>query len=409
MSVVEIVLVVLLDIIIIKGVKIVWPRYDRRHHRRIRFFIILQTVAAIFVIVFYSQLRNYSYDYRTVTLSFYLIGAVIAIYVPKAILALSLAADGIFKWRREKKYRFRKLHRKPSRHLSIWVGTLLAAGFFALSVWAVFVEQYEYRVYRTSFSFAMLPEKFDGFRIVQISDLHAGSMWGKAHKLQTVVDSINGLHPDMIVFTGDFVNNFADELLPVIPLFSRLTAPAGKIAILGNHDYGGYCKWTTQADSIANLRAIERNIACMGFKLLKNEAITIERDSVNSIALIGVENWGVKKRHPKRADLQKAIASVRHIPFKILLSHDPAFWPRFVTEKTDIRLTLSGHTHGTQMGIKTGEKRFSPVQIFYKYWVGSYRENDQYLYINPGLGVGGFPGRMGMPPEITVIELTKSR
>ncbi|MDR1667551.1 MAG: metallophosphoesterase [Bacteroidales bacterium] len=379
-----------------------------KRYRQIRFIITVQAAVAALMLLFYAIGKDYSYDYRVTTLSFYLLGVVVAVYVPKTMLALGLTLDIVLERRQEKRRYCGKPFRKSSRRLPVWMGMLLGAGFFALSIWAVLVERYEYRVCRVSFSFDTLPEKFDGFRIVQISDLHAGTMWGNVHRLQTMVDSVNHLHPDVIVFTGDFVNNFADELLPVIPLFSQLTAPSGKIAVMGNHDYGGYCKWQTSADSVANLRSIERNIARMGFELLANRAVAIEKDAAGSIALVGVENWGVKKRHPRRADLEKALDSVRHIPFKILLAHDPAFWPRFVVGKSDISLTLSGHTHGTQMGIKTDRKRFTPVQLFYRYWVGCYCENNQYMYINPGLGTGGFPGRFGMPPEITVIELKKS-
>ena len=216
---------------------------------------------------------------------------------------------------------------------------------------------------------------------------------------------INAQNPDLIVFTGDMVNNFAEEAYPLIPIFSQLEAKDGKYAVLGNHDYGGYYDWEEPADSVNNHIDLERCIATMGFVLLNNQAVVIGRDNLNRIALIGVENWGVEEYRPKQGAVESAMWPVSDAPFKILLSHDPSHWVEKIRQKTDITLTLSGHTHGMQMGVKVGKKRFSPARMRYRYWAGLYREGRQYLYVNRGLGVVGFPGRIGMPPEITVIRL----
>jgi predicted MPP superfamily phosphohydrolase len=277
--------------------------------------------------------------------------------------------------------------------------------YIVLMIWGVFYERYHYQVNRVEIACDALPAKFDGFKIVQISDLHAGSLFGSVHRMERLTDMVNRQQADIIVFTGDFVNNFAEEIVPVIPIFSRMEALTGKFAILGNHDYGIYYKWETPAGKAKNQQELEKNIALMGFDLLKNRATVIEKDSANRIAIAGVENWGIRKRHPKLGNIATATASVQDVPFKILLSHDPSFWQEHIKGKTDIPLTLSGHTHGMQMGVRLGEKRYSPAQMAHTYFAGLYRENDQYLYVNTGLGVIGFPGRIGMPPEITVITL----
>jgi predicted MPP superfamily phosphohydrolase len=277
-----------------------------------------------------------------------------------------------------------------------------------LIVWSILFGRYNYRVETAEIFFDNLPQTFDGYKIVQISDVHAGSYAGKPiRRFEKAVAMINAQHPDIVVFTGDMVNNFSEELTPLVPIFSQLQAKDGKYAVLGNHDYGGYYRWKSVADSTTNQTAIEHYISMMGFVLLKNRAVTLSRDSAEQIALIGVENWGVKKRFPKRADIETAMLPVIDIPFKLLLSHDPAYWEKRIALKADIALTLSGHSHGMQMGVKLGRQRFSPASVSQRYWAGLYRTDGRYLYVNRGLGVIVFPGRIGMSPEITVITLRK--
>jgi predicted MPP superfamily phosphohydrolase len=265
-------------------------------------------------------------------------------------------------------------------------------------------------------SFDNRPAAFDGYKIVQISDVHAGSFDGSVRYFQKAADLINSQQPDLIVFTGDMVNNFAEETVPLIPIFSQLYARDGKYAVLGNHDYGGYYDWDTPADSVNNHETLKSAIEKMGFALLNNQSAALGRDHsdsspdtlTNRIALIGTENWGKGERRPKYADLEKATETVRDIPFKLLLSHDPLFWHETVKDRTDISLTLSGHTHGMQFGVKLGKKRYSfGILRGYRYLAGLYQTNRKYLYVNRGLGVIGFPGRIGMSPEITVITLRK--
>jgi predicted MPP superfamily phosphohydrolase len=243
---------------------------------------------------------------------------------------------------------------------------------------------------------------------VQISDFHLGTFAGIENRFQKVVDMINEQNPDLIVFTGDAVNNFADEIIPCIPIFSQLKARDGILAVLGNHDYGGYYKWKNASDSIANHEKIKSNIKQMGFTLLNNQAVKISRCDSDVIAIVGTENWGKVKRFPKRADLDKALEQVQDIPFKILLTHNPEFWSQKVKDKTDIALTLAGHIHGTQIGIKLGKKRYGMANMLRSaYLVGLYRSDKQYLYVNRGLGSTNFLARIGMTPEITVITVKK--
>jgi len=306
------------------------------------------------------------------------------------------------------------------RHIVAKAGLFASFGLVCLVIWGILFGRFNFTVEQADVVIDDLPPAFNGYKIVQIADVHAGSFAGCTHRFQKAVDLINMQNPDFIVFTGDMVNNFAEELAPLIPIFSQLNARDGKYAVLGNHDYGGYCNWKTPADSIANHKAIKNGIEQMGFVLLNNQSVILPSPFSppsplsptfpDHIALIGIENWGVQKKRPKHGNLEKAIKQVRDIPVKILLSHDPSFWREHVKGKTDIALTLSGHSHGMQMGIKLGEKRFSPASLLrhrYHHGVGLYRSGSQHLYINRGLGVIGFSGRIGMPPEITVITLKK--
>ncbi|MDR1673317.1 MAG: metallophosphoesterase [Bacteroidales bacterium] len=394
-TLISLLLVVVADVFTVRGVRGVFPQFSGRHARGIRTAVVAQAVFALVVTVSGFLLQYRVHDYRWFTVYYYLFGLLLVLYGPKLLFVVSFFADMLF-------------FRRKQRHIFAKCGIAASIVLTAFMVWGVFCGRFDYRVERISLTCNALPDRFDGFRIVQLSDLHAGGMYGYAHRLVQMVDIVNEIQPDVIAFTGDFVNNFAEELPPVIPVLSRLRAEAGKFAILGNHDYGGYSGWASPADSVQNQRALEGNISLMGFRLLKNEAVVLEKDSANRIAIVGVENWGTRKRknYPRRGDIVAA-TSVSDVPFKILLSHDPTFWQQHINGKTTIQLTLSGHTHGTQMGIWLGKKRFSPLQIMFPYWAGLYSENGQYLYVNNGVGVIGFPGRIGMPPEITVIELKK--
>lgn len=268
--------------------------------------------------------------------------------------------------------------------------------------------KYNYRVFRKTLSFAGLPDAFDGLRIVHISDIHAGSFTDKQAVISGVM-KIADLQPDIVFFTGDLVNNRADEMQEYMDVFSTIKAPYGVYSVLGNHDYGDYVAWPHQGLSKeANLDRLKSIHAELGWDLLLNEHRILQKNDA-TIGILGVENWSSKGRFPKYGDLSKALKDMPEPPFTILLSHDPSHWDAEVLEnKVHIDLTLSGHTHGMQFGVEIPGFRWSPVQYMYPRWAGVYEVNNRYLYVNRGFGFLGYPGRVGILPEITLLELRKS-
>lgn len=279
-------------------------------------------------------------------------------------------------------------------------GTLLGTLLYGFS------NKYNYQLKKVKLHFPNLPKSFKGLRIVLFSDVHSGSFTNKA-AVARGVKLINDQKADIAVFSGDLVNDKATEMQDYKDLFSTIKAPMGVYSTLGNHDYGGYVSWPqngiTQEQNLENLKQIH---ASMGWKLMMNENVIFERDG-EKIALLGVENWGALARFPKKGDLKKAHAGTEGIPFKLLISHDPSHWDAQVRPLyPDIDLTVSGHTHGMQFGVELPGFQWSPVQYIYKQWNGLYKKDSQQLYVNPGFGFIGYPGRVGILPEVTVIELS---
>lgn len=267
--------------------------------------------------------------------------------------------------------------------------------------------RYRFTIHRETIHYADLPDAFDGITITQISDLHMGS-WDSAAKahLEELMEMIRGLRSDIIFFTGDIVNSKADEMNGWYDTVNSMEAPLGKFSILGNHDYGDYVNWITPEDKAANLDLVKNIHPAIGFNLLLNTHTSIER-SGQQLYIAGVENWG-KGDFPKFGDIDRAMKGIPADAFVILLSHDPSHWREKVLHHNKIpQLTLSGHTHGFQMGIETPAIRISPSQLVYKEWAGLYHENNVHLYVNRGLGTVGYPGRLGIWPEITQITLRK--
>ena len=287
------------------------------------------------------------------------------------------------------------------------MGIGLSAVTFGSFAYGVTRGKYAYTVVEQPLKFKNLPIEFNGLKIIQVSDLHLGSFLEDAEPVQHGFDLINELNADYIFFTGDLVNSVAEEAEYWIPFLKGLKAKRGKFSILGNHDYGDYAFEEGSQELIDNMDQLKRIHADMGFDLLLNENRKLEKDG-KTIDLIGVENWGKVLRFPRKGDYELASEGLNPKDFNILLSHDPTHWEEKIMNDKDVNLTMSGHTHGFQLGVGLGDYKWSPASLSYERWKGLYQENGKYLYVNPGFGFLGFPGRVNMAPEITVFELSKA-
>lgn len=339
-------------------------------------------------------------------------GFLIALLVPKlVIIAFMFAEDlfripqGIFRYFTEGSNT--NIAYLPSRRAFISKIALgLAAIPFGAILYGIYKGKYNFKVLEYTLNFEDLPEAFDGYKLTQISDIHSGSFDNK-DKVRYAIDLINQQQSDVILFTGDMVNNKASEMLPYIDIFNKLNAKDGLYSVLGNHDYGDYVHWpnaNAKTENLEHLKHIQKEI---GFNLLLNDSIYLEREG-EKIALVGVENWGAGG-FKKAGDLKQAVSNINKDDFKILMSHDPSHWEKQVLhDDYHYHLTLSGHTHGMQFGIEIpGWFKWSPVKWRYKYWAGIYKKQGQYINVNRGFGYLAFPGRVGIWPEITVITLKK--
>ncbi|MEI6487968.1 MAG: metallophosphoesterase [Bacteroidota bacterium] len=286
-----------------------------------------------------------------------------------------------------------------------YVAVGMAALPFMSFIYGMAKGAFDYKIHRLKVVLPKLPSNFNGLKIVQISDIHSGSFVSTTH-IEEAVKLIMKENADIIFFTGDLVNDRATETEPFVEVLSRLKAPMGVFSTLGNHDYGDYTTWESAEAKMKNLDDLKQVHAKMGWKLMMNEHVVLEKGG-EEIALLGIENWGGNFNFPKYGDMKKAYIGTEKYPVKLLLSHDPSHWNKQVkTEYKDVDITFSGHTHGFQFGIEIPGLRWSPSQYVYKQWAGLYQENNQYLYVNRGLGFLGYPGRVGILPEITVMELS---
>ena len=332
-----------------------------------------------------------------------IIGIFITIFLPKLVFLVFHAIDDLFNLAGFAASKFSSEIDFSRRNFISQIGLLVSGFMMGSMVYGVLWGKFNFRVIRENISSNKIPKAFDGVKIVQISDAHLGSFGESFDPIMKAVEMINELEPDYVFFTGDMVNNHAKEAVPWVEVFSKINASQGKYSVFGNHDYADYGNLTPEerTDSVNTLKSLH---AEMGFKLLEDEHVRLSNQGEN-ITLIGVHNWG--KGFHQVGDLHKAIERVTPDDFKILLSHDPTHFEEQVKRKTDIDLTLSGHTHGMQMGIEIPSLniKWSPVRIRYKRWAGLYEENGQKLYINRGFGVLAYPGRVGMSPEITLFTL----
>jgi predicted MPP superfamily phosphohydrolase len=346
-----------------------------------------------------------------------MIGALILFYVPKMILGSVLLLEDVYrvgKWMvdfglatfgpsQEQPDPVLLASRRAFISRTAWV---LAAVPFVGVLHGIWKGRFNYRVIKETLTFKDLPEAFDGFKIVQVSDIHAGSL-DHPEKIAYGVDLANAQDPDILVFTGDLVNNLASEAEDWKETFGRFQAKQGRFSIYGNHDYGDYVPWESPEAKAANLTRLAEIHGEMGFTLLRNEHVVLERNG-ERLVLAGVENYG-KPPFKQYGNLNQALKGVQPSDFTVLLSHDPSHFDLEVKQHPQpIALTLSGHTHGMQFGIEIpGWIKWSPVKFMYPKWAGLYEENRRYLYVNRGFGYIAFPGRVGMWPEVTVLELKR--
>jgi hypothetical protein len=283
---------------------------------------------------------------------------------------------------------------------------LIAASVpFGTMAYGIISGAHDYRIRRSVVKLPNLPTGFDGIKIAQISDIHSGSFFNKT-AVRGGVDMVMGEKPDVIFFTGDLVNNEASEVRDYIDVFDKLRAPHGVFSVTGNHDYGDYHRWPSESAKRSNFKNLIEAHRLLGFRLLMNESHFLEIDG-DKVAILGIENWGAG-RFSKYGKLDQAYAGTEDVAVKLLLSHDPSHWDAQVRPHyADIDVMFSGHTHGFQFGVEVGNFKWSPSQYAYKQWAGLHQEGSQYLYVNRGYGYIGYPGRIGMPPELTIIELKR--
>lgn len=378
----------------------------RSHWILALYWIITLLVVGNFVYSYYAFNRSNGFSHSNA----YAAGFLIAIVVPKMILLLFMIGEDVFRLP-QAIYRYFTIDRSlqgnyfPARREFISKIALgLAAIPLASIIYGIYKGRYNYKVLKYTLHFEDLPKAFDGYKITQISDIHSGS-FDNLEKVKYAVNLINEQESDVILFTGDMVNNKAEEMHPYMDIFGKLKAQDGKFSVLGNHDYGDYITWESHEAKHKNLEDLKSIQKQLGFDLLLNESRYLKKNG-DRIALLGVENWGVGG-FKKAGDLKKASRNVNEKDFKILLTHDPSHWEYEVLKDAyHYHLTLSGHTHGMQFGIEIpGWIKWSPSKWRYKYWAGIYKEMNQYINVNRGFGYLAFPGRIGIWPEITVIEL----
>ena len=403
-------LMIILDIYVFQAVKII--AYPAGSRIRTIIYAVYWTVSiAALVVLLVLPYLHFAHQAKILRTTLFAI--VMGLFFAKFIAALFLFIDDI---RRVVQWGIGKFgssnpatngagDEKITRSVFLsWVGMIAGGGLFATLVNG-FGNKYHYQVKKIALSFSNLPAAFKGLKIVHISDIHSGSLMDKK-AVEKGIQKILNEKPDLILFTGDLVNNTAHEMEGLADVFGRLNAPMGVYSTLGNHDYGDYVTWESEDEKRANLDKLKQIQADMGWKLLMNEHVVFEKNG-EKIALLGVENWSAKARFPKYGNMEKAYHGAGDYPFKILMSHDPSHWDGEIRPKyADIDLMLSGHTHGMQFGVELPGFKWSPVQYVYQQWAGLYEKESQKLYVNRGYGFIGYPGRVGILPEITVLELS---
>jgi len=373
-------------------------------------FYFITSAAALLYIVY--QLTNFDRSVGQTPKTMLTFGLLLLLYIPKLLVTIILFSEDIFRFftgiivlfAKNTESGFLPERRKFVSQIALGVAAIPFASF----LYGMWKGKYNFKVIKQTLFFPDLPESFDGTTITHISDIHSGS-FDDAEKIQYAIDLINEQNSDLVLFTGDIVNTLATEMDPWIGTFKGIHNPKfGKFSVLGNHDYGEYINWPSQHDKIQNFEAIKSIHDKIDFKLLLNEHVKIQKNN-QELAIVGVENWG--RKFGERGDLNLASQGLAKEDFKIVLSHDPSHWDEVIQHhENHYHLTLSGHTHGLQFGIEIpGWIKWSPVQYVYKQWAGLYENIGKYIYVNRGFGFHAYPGRVGIMPEITVIELKKGK
>lgn len=374
------------------------------------FFIFYYVTSAIALAYIIYQLYHFDRSVGQTPKTMMTMGLLLMLYVPKLLLTIILFGEDIIRFFsglfslviKSGPESFLPERRRFVSQIALGVAAIPFASF----LYGITIGKYNFKVIKQTLFFPDLPDAFDGTTITHISDIHSGS-FDDAEKIQYAIDLINEQNSDMVLFTGDIVNTHATEMDPWIDTFKGIHNPKfGKFSILGNHDYGEYLDWKSQAEKKANFEGIKAIHDKIDFKLLLNEHVKIKKDN-QELAIVGVENWG--RKFGERGDLNLASKGLSKDDFKIVLSHDPSHWDEKIQhDDNHYHLTLSGHTHGFQFGIEIpGWIKWSPVQYVYKQWAGLYENAGRYIYVNRGFGFHAYPGRVGIMPEITVIELKK--
>jgi len=372
-----------------------------------------QIISLLLLVIIIYSLTKFDRAIGQTRQTLFTMGLLLLVYVPKILLMLVMFGEDIYRLVRGGINYFINAEIDtsvfPSRRKFVsQVGLGLAAVPFLSLIYGIAIGRYNFKVFKQTIYFPDLPDAFDGFKITQISDVHSGS-FDNAEKINYAIDLVNEQESDLILFTGDIVNTHATEMHPWLDTFNRIRSHEfGKYSVLGNHDYGEYIDWNSAKAKQENFEAIKDLHRQIDFKLLLNENVFIQKGN-DRIALVGVENWG--KNFKQAGDLHKASANLKTEDFKILMSHDPSHWEYEVkNHEKNFHLTLAGHTHGMQFGIEIpGFFKWSLAQYVYKQWAGLYENLGRYVYVNRGFGYHAYPGRVGIMPEITVLELKKGQ
>lgn len=414
--VIPLIIFLLFDLYAYQAFRFVIKSYQKKTIRLIKtiYWFFSCFCYALIALTIFTDWNNWNIYFRT-----YSFAVLIILIVSKFFLAIFVLIDDVVRFLRWVVAKISSLFKRPepvktdthSNTISrsgfiIKTGLIIASIPFFSLIYGMAFNAYNYKIRRIKLILPDLPGSFDGFRIVQVSDIHTGSFMS-TEPLTRAVNIINEQKPDVIFFTGDLVNNYHKEALIYVDVLKKLEAKHGVFSIFGNHDYGDYHRWNNPAEKEDDIQGLKNIHSQAGWRLLWDEHQDIEQNG-EKITVIGVQNISAHG-FSRYGSLEKATKDISYSPVNILLSHDPSHWRKEVLGKYPIiNLTLSGHTHGMQFGVEVPGFRWSPVQYVYKEWADMYHENNQYLYVNRGLGFIGYPGRVGIMPEITVLELKKN-